>query len=235
MKIKIIFLLVSLFFWQDIKAIEPVTMAVVGVGAMTARAFFKTTTGKVFVGYVLGRAVATPTGKYLIAKAQNAIVQKQKDAATLRLQAIQVRMAGLMSSFWNCSGERSLQIANPVSQKTSESGRAFNVFLAGLNNPAAKNFKDKAVGARVLKTPASESVKRSFPSAQAHFEQINIYQEVNVGPGNTFVASDAATVREYGKKQFWKGMFFGGVAGASAMAWYDKKREERSFAKYFSE
>jgi len=191
---------------QDIKAIEPVTVAVVGFGAMTVRAFFKTTTGKVCVGYVLGRAVSTPTGKYLIAQVQNAIVQKQKHTAALRLQAILARTTGQMSSFWNCSGVRSWQTVKPVSQTI--------------------------VGTRVLKTPASKSV-----NAQASFEQGTMYQEfnVNVGPGNTFVASDAATVREYGKKQFWKGMFFGGVAGASAMAWYDKKREERSFAKYFSE
>lgn len=229
--------LISLFVCQEIKPVEPFTLAIVGAGAMTLRAFSKTSAGKVMIVYVLGQATKTPAGKYLIAQVQNRagiMLQKraQKNFLTTseffntRSLALQAYIAAMVPSFFK---RADLQFCESTGGTSMNKFTSYdNVNISRKIRKLRDNLTFMKKGEQNFKINPEENVSEAFSSMHAHFNQTNIHQEVHFGSGSTFVSANAAAVNEYGKKQFWKGVTVGGAAGATAVAWWEKKRNEQA-------
>lgn len=230
------FLFASLLAAQEIKPVEPCTLAIVGAGAITVRALCKTTAGKVFIGYALGQAAQNPVAKYVIARMQNRVgIMLQKRAQENYMTALEVfyaksvilraRMAAMMPGFTQRTGVRFHESIN---------GKYANLFTSYHKATATKTFRnltenvaDVRNGAQNFKESAAKSQKGTSAWTHVRVNQTNIHQQVNFDKGFTFVSADAATIREFGRAEFWKGVCVGGCSGATAVAWWQKKREDK--------
>ena len=232
MKIKSVLVFVAVFSCQEIKPIEPTTMMVIGAGAMAVRAISRTTTGKVLIGYALARATATPTGKYVIGCATNyagVMLQNQaknhysvvSSAFEANRAAMKVRMAALMPDFLKNATIQASETVRTVSEKISMS-------YSDLQNPFVSKELKKTFVLRSDRVGAHKDSSDTSRSFCAESGRANLHQELHIGPGATFIHSDAALAREYAKKQFWKGAFFGGATGVAGVSWFNKDRDKKN-------
>lgn len=231
LKIKAVFLM-NLFICQESKPLEPLTFAIASVGVITARAFSKTATGKIFIGYVLGRASTTSAGKYLVARVQDRVKSSLQKRVQENILTSREQVDKKILAFRSRIAPLTLWIFGPCSVQASRVMHDATVFYNTINKSSCFKRSDEKVtdlkgDLEKVKFDAKKNESQATASTYAYFNQAHIRQEIKFGRGSTFVSVDAASVSEYGKKQFWKGVCVGGATGAVVTAWWEKNREER--------
>lgn len=225
MKNRLILGLGIIFACQEARALEPMTVAALVVaGLATAKASLKSSMGKIFIGYALGQAAATPTGKHLIMQAQNALRQKRNEILRNKIKIMRARVDALMPAGLMQAHARAKDLSRAALEK---------MFLSCEKSGIPVSLKSFQKNHQYVKhdMPSSQACAKNNGSSHVHIEQTHVHQELHVEPGATVTFLGAN--REYAHAQFWKGACIGGFVGATTMAWLDKKREENAMHYYF--
>lgn len=237
--------LTILFSFSEIKSVEPVTLIVIGAGAVVIRKASRTTAGKVLLGYALARAAQTSSGKRLIAQAQGRaeIMLKQKshdgvmkirDGLSEKALVFRARIAKFAESFLKLDSEQTLKAVRNLSQRECSSYQNFGISEVFKNiKKSLIVSKNEPCGPVFLEKNQKFGKEINFEKTFSTYEPNN-FQEVHVCLKPTFPLS-SKKADESDKKQFWKGACVGVVTGAAVMAWLDNEREKQFFSDYFNE
>lgn len=225
-KRKIIYVVLFLFVHKEVKSIEPLTGLIIA-GTIIAGAW-KTSTGKIAFGYMLCKASQTAPGRYLVIKTQSQsssmikkYMQKKqkliKDNLSRKLVDYKATASELMKNFRTIS--TGVQEVEQVSGQQVLVSKSFSDFFSGLKNIEKKIFSTSSTISkdRTCGMASAEGLKIT-----ANFVQNNIRQKI-------FIYSDSAV--ELGKKEFWRGAFFGGIAGSGIVTYIHKKMEKNPLVK----
>lgn len=229
------FLLVSFVVCQDIRPVEPFTVAVIGASAVVARSFLKSSVGKFYAGYLLGKVSQNPAGKYMIAHMQRRVapmLQKRAEqnylaalaaieAYNIKSLALRVRMAAMVQTSFK-------RIDTSLRDQSKQMSVLFN------RSSFSRPYRDQVQDIPVVKNESQDFKNRKIfvfktnvaqPRSDSHKV---VGQQTFFGKEFTFISADAATVHQFGRAQFWKGLSIGGFTGAATVAWWHKNQQDRS-------